>query len=109
MNAGDTDGLFIPRQMNAYSDFIRSAKTFLSPRIKRDQIVYSDRYKQASDLWKSQARKRDSIVQKIKNTNDKIKKAAGLTMLFSPVVAAGLGMYKKTKSDEKFYDSPEFE
>lgn len=105
MNAGDTDGLFIPRQMNAYSDFIRSAKTFLSPRIKRDQIVYSDRYKQASDLWKSQARKRDSIVQKIKNTNDKIN----LTMLFSPVVAAGLGIYKKIKSDEKFYDSPEFE
>lgn len=99
MQAGNTEGLFIPRRMNSHSDYIRAAKAFLSPKKVRNQEEYSRLHQEARALWDSQSKKRDDLVYKLHRRKSRD------TALFSIAGATGLigaGVYKVDKDAREF-------
>lgn len=76
MDAGQSDGLFVPRQMNAYSDYIRSAKEFLKPVKDRDIDKYWDAYQKAEATWRSLATRRYDLLDKLRKRRNATKIAS---------------------------------
>lgn len=108
MDAGNSEGLFIPRQMNVYSDFIRTAKAFLQPVKERNQQLYKETYDKAKSLWDTQQKRRDAMVAKIEKTRKRIRKGLGVSIGLGGISVPGLAIHKQIKEEEGFLDSPEF-
>ena len=91
MNAGDASGLFIPRQMNAYSDYIRSARAFLDP-VVVDEQLYSAALGKANQNFRKQTLRRAALANKLAKRQADARtygREAGV-ILGSAAIAGGL-------------------
>jgi hypothetical protein len=103
---GSKAGLFIPRMLNNYSDFVRSARLVLSPIPNRH--LYNDTYDEALKNLRNQSKRRNQLIRKQYDSQRKIKDAAAISFGFSPIAGvAGYSAYR-IKKDNEFYDSPEY-
>lgn len=104
---GSKDGLFIPRMLNNYSDFIRSARVVLSPQWNKK--LYRQTLSEAEDNFSKQKLRRSELTSKLYNTQRKLKNIATAGAALSPIGALlGYGVYR-AKEENKFYDSPEYQ
>ena len=104
---GSKAGLFIPRTLNDYSDFIRSARIVLSP--QKNNKLYRQTLREAEDNFSKQELRRSELISKLYNTQRRLKNIATAGAALSPVGALfGYGVYR-AKEENKFYDSPEFQ
>lgn len=103
---GSKVGLFIPRTLNNYSDFVRTARIVLKPKPNRD--LYREVEGQALETFRNQWDKRNALLSKLENARNAVKRRAGIGVAVSSLAfPAGLTAYRLTQED-KFYDSPEY-
>ena len=104
---GSKAGLFIPKTLNNYSDFVRAAKIVLKPQPNRE--LYKEVEDKALETFRNQWGSRNKMLSKIYDTQRKVKnRVLAGTLLSSITIPFGIGVYK-TRKDNEFYDSPEYE
>ena len=107
MDAGQSDGLFVPRQMNAYSDYVRSAREFLKPVKDRDIDKYWDAFQKAENTWESQAARRYNLLNKLRKRRDVTKITSSILGITGGGILGG-NILGKALQNTSFLRDPRF-
>lgn len=103
---GSKNGLFIPRTLNNYSDFVRSARIVLAP--QPNTRLYRTAESEALENFSHQGYKRQRLISKLDKRNNKLKRLAGLSAVFgAPLGVVGYALSNSSEA-RQFYDSPEY-
>ena len=111
-DAGSGDGLFISRQLNNTTDFINTAKSFLSGYKIKDYAGIRKKEDELYELFNNQLDKRNRLLNKQRIVTNKI---VGRALSFGSGAAGGVAgvggisyLLNNVAFDQHFMQSPEF-